>query len=533
MKKVFLLTVVMLAALTMSLAAGGRRAASSAVKDTLVYGQNLAPRGEFHPTVNTSNFDREVVLLIFSRLVNLDASMNYVPDLAESYTFTPDAKTLTFKLKQGVKWTDGQPFTAEDVAFTYETLAHGKFVRGNAEFSTKLLGFQDYNTGKTAHVEGIKVIDPYTVSFTFQGPYRDALVEFADQGVFAKHIWEKVPVEGWLDAVDLLRHPVGTGPYKLTEFVPDQYVRLVANDDYFKGAPKIKNFVFKVSNPDTRQVEILNGELDIARVASWKPIDLKPYTDAGIAFAEIPQIMAYYLVYNTTHPLLSDVTIRKAIYTAIDRDACIAAMEPGHAVTSGAPMQPSQPVYPKDLNKYSYSVDAAKALFAQAGWTDSNGDGILDKGGQPLKLSLRYDNVDDTELAVLVQAQLKKAGIDLEIIGSDFNTVLSVLRSGTDPFELAFMGASYRPNPGSGGGLMWLSRYENAQERGLFNKALDSGTDAEAIANWGAWARFQNDQLPLPVIYIKAQGYAVNPRLVGYTPISIEWLPNVHTWYFK
>ncbi|GHU05986.1 ABC transporter substrate-binding protein [Spirochaetia bacterium] len=493
MKKGILLTV-MLGALSAGLMAGGGAARKEAAKDTLIYGQNLAPQGVFHPTVETSNFDREACLLIFNRLVTLDASMNYVPDLAESYTFSPDAKVLTFKLRKDVKWTDGQPFTAEDVAFTYETTAHGKFVRGSDEFATKLLGYQDYYSGKTAHVEGVKVVDPYTVSFTFDGPYRDALAKFVNQGVFAKHIWEKVPVEGWLDAIDLLRHPVGTGPYKLTEYVPDQYVRLVANEGYFKGTPKIKNFVLKVSNPDTRQIEIINGELDIARIASWKPNDLKPYTDKGIAFAEIKEIMGYYLVYNFQEPLLADVNFRKAIYTALNRPAIVQAIEPGHAVLSETLMAPSQPVFPKDLNKYAYNVTEAKRLFALAGWTDTGGDGILRKNGQPLKLTLRYDNVDDTELAVLVQAQLKLAGVDLEIIGSDFNTVLGILRSGSDPFQLAFMGASYRPNPGTAGGLRWLSRYETAEETRLFNTALNSGTDAEAVANWGAWAKFANDQ---------------------------------------
>jgi peptide/nickel transport system substrate-binding protein len=217
----------------------------------------------------------------------------------------------------------------------------------------------------------------------------------------------------------------------------------------------------------------------------------------------------------------------------MDRPSIIQAIEPGHAVTAETLMQPSQPVYPKDLIKYTYSVAEAKRLLAQAGWSDTNGDGIADKGGQPLKLTLRYDNVDDTLLAQIVQAQFKLVGIDLEIIGSDFNTVLDILRSPTDPYELAFMGVSFRPNAGHGGNFNWLPRYTNATERRLFQAALDSGTDAEVSANFGAWARFVNDELPMGVIYFKSQGYAVNPNLVGYEPISVEWFPNVHTWYFK
>ncbi|WP_162511074.1 ABC transporter substrate-binding protein, partial [Treponema endosymbiont of Eucomonympha sp.] len=229
---------------------------------------------------------------------------------------------------------------------TYGTLDHGKCVRGTDEFSTKLLGFADYKSGKTAHIAGVTVLDPYTVSFTFSGPYRDAMVKFIYEPVFAKHIWEKVPVEGWLDATELLRKPVGTGPYKLTQFVPDQYIRLAANEEYFKGAPRIKNFILRVSNPDTRQVEILSGDLDIARIASWQDRDLKPYSDGGINFAEVKAIMAYYLVFNTTDKNFSDPALRQAIFAALDRTAIIKLIENGHALTSETLLQPTQKVYP-------------------------------------------------------------------------------------------------------------------------------------------------------------------------------------------
>ncbi|WP_010258256.1 ABC transporter substrate-binding protein [Treponema primitia] len=531
MKKYLTLFTLLICGIASTLSAGGKK--ESGPKDTVVFGVNVAAQGVFHPTVNTSNGDREVALLVFNRLIKLGPDGTWVPELAESFTLSPDATSVTFKLRQDIKWSDGQPFTAEDAAFTYETLAHGKFVRGNDVFAQKLLGFEEYNTGKTAHVAGVKVIDPYTVSFTFSGPYRDALVKFTDQAVFAKHIWEKVPVEGWLDATELLRNPVGTGPYTVAQFVPDQYIRLTAKEDYFKGAPKIKTFILKVSNPDTRQTEVLNGDLDVARIASWKDRDLKPYTDAGFNFAEIKAIMAYYLVFNTTEKNLADPLVRHAIFTALDRPAIINLIENGHAIVSESLFDPNQPVYPKDIAKYTYDVNKAKDLLRQAGWVDTNSDGIVDKNGQNLKLTLRYDNVDDTVLAQAVQAYIKAIGIDLEIIGSDFNTVLSVLRSTTEPFDLAFMGSSSRPNPGSHGSVRWMARYNDTEELRLYDSANDAGTDAEAAATWGAWAKYIHEKLPIGIIYIKSTGYAVNPRLVGYEPYGIEWFPNVETWYFK
>jgi peptide/nickel transport system substrate-binding protein len=534
MKKTLLVAIPLFFAAVTVFAGAGREAQAVPAKDTIVFGVNLSATGLFHPTLNTSNADREVVFLVFNRLVATDPSGNYVPELAESYTVSPDARVYTFKLRKDVKWTDGQPFTAEDVAFTYETTAHPKFFRGIDEFARRLEGAEAYHEGTVSNVSGIKVIDPYTVSFTFAAPYRDAMVKFIDIPVLAKHIWSKAPVESWMEQGDLLRNPVGTGPYKLVEYVQDQYVRLERNEGYFKGAPKIKTFILKRSNPDTRQIEVINGELDVARVVSWKDRDLSEYTRRNIPIVEVKSIMAYYIVFNTTDEVFQDPRIRLAAVHALDRQALITAIENGHAVTAETLISPNQLVYPKSITPYDFNTAKSLDLLREAGYTDTNGDGIVEKNGQPLKVTLRYDNVDDTVLAQLVQAQLKKGGFDVEIIGSDFNTVLGILRSTTEPFQIAFMGATYRPNPGYGAGHMWMARYVNDEENNrLIAQANGSTNDQEAIANFGAWGKYLHDRAPIAVLYFKSTGYAVNPRLVGYEPTTTEWFPNVETWYFK
>jgi peptide/nickel transport system substrate-binding protein len=273
--------------------------------------------------------------------------------------------------------------------------------------------------------------------------------------------------------------------------------------------------------------------LDITRIASWKERDLKPYTDAKSSFAEIEQSMVYYIVFNTTDKNFSDVRIREAVMTALDRDALIKLDLNGHGVKADTLMQPNNPLYPKDVAPYAFDTKRSYDLLQQAGWVDTNGDGIVEKNGQPLKVSLKFDNVDDQLLAEAVQQQLKKGGFDVELVGSDFNTVLSALRSTTIPFELAFMGASYRPFPGAGGTHYWMARYNDARAVALLDAANSSGTDAEAKANFSTWGKYIHDQVPIGVIYFKSVGYAVNPNLVGYKPHSIEWFPNPETWYFK
>ena len=508
---------------------------TKSAKDTLVFGSNGAASGCFHPTLQYSNYDREVIFLAFDRLVTKDAEGNYVPSLAESYTVSDDATTYTFKLRQDVKWQDGEPFTAEDVAFTYETTCHPDFGKGYDEFSAALVGADAYHEGKADHVEGIKVLDTYTVEFTFANPYLDAMVKFIDKPVFAKHVWDTIPVGQWGDAPQLLQNPVGTGPYKVVEYVPDQYVKMEANPDYFKGEPLIKNFIFKVTNAETRPNEMAAGDVDMGEVNAWRTENVKTYIDNQIPIAEIPDVNATYMVFDTTDPILSDVSVRQAILYAIDRQSIVDALQNGHGSVTNAPMKPSSPVYPDGLNDYAYSVDKAKELLAQAGWTDTDNDGFADKDGQKLHLTYTYStSTENTQLAQVLQQYLKMAGIELELIAQDFNTVLAMQKDSTQKFNISTMGATYRANMGYGGSNMWMSRFaKDGKEVELLNAAAASHNMDEAKVNYGAWCEYQNEMVPQPILYFRSQGYAVNPKLVNYQPIQDEWFANVETWYFE
>ena len=503
-------------------------------KDTLVWGSRGGASGVFHPTLQYSNYDREVIFLVFDRLLTKDTEGNYVESLCESYEINDDATVYTFYLKKDIKWHDGENFTAEDVAFTYETTCHADFGKGYDEFSAALLGADAYHEGTADHVEGIKVIDEYTVSFTFKAPYLDALVKFIDKPVFAKHIWESTPVGQWGDATALLQNPVGTGPYKFVEFVPDQHVKLVANPDYFKGEPLIKNFIFKVSNSDTCQAELVNGTIDITEVRSWRPDGIKTYLDNNIPMSEQLDTNATYLVFDTTDSRLSDVRVRQAIIYAMDRQAMVDGLVAGHGSLANALMKPSLSVYPDTLNTYDYSVSKAQELLKDAGWEDTNGDGIVDKDGQNLVLTLQYSTGSNDDLAQVVQSFAKAAGIQIELVGQDFNTVLATLKDSTAEFDLAFMGATYRANMGYGGSNTWMSRWaKDPTEVKLLGAAAASRNMEEAAANYGAWCEYDNEMVPQFILYFYNQGYAYNPKLVNYVVAPDEWYYNVEDWYFE
>lgn len=503
-------------------------------KDTIVWGSKAGASGVFHPTLQYSNYDREVVFLVYDRLITKDIDGNYVESLCEKFEINEDATTYTFYLKDGIKWHDGEDFTAEDVAFTYETTCHADFGKGYDEFSAALLGADAYHEGTADHVEGIKVIDELTVSFTFKAPYLDALVKFIDKPVLAKHVWEGTPVGEWGDATELLQNPIGTGPYKYVEFVPDQYVKLVANEDYFKGAPLIKNFIFKVSSTDTCQAELVNGDIDVTEVRSWRPDGIKTYLDNNIPMGEMRDTNATYLVFDTTDSRLSDVRVRQAIIYAMDRQAMVDGLVAGHGSLANALMKPSLSVYPDTLNTYDYSVEKAQELLKEAGWEDTNNDGIVDKDGENLVLTLQYSTGSNDELAQVVQNFAKAAGIQVDLVGQDFNTVLATLKDSTAEFDMAFMGATYRANMGYGGSNTWMSRWaKDPKEVELLSAAAASHNMEEAAANYGAWCEYDNEMVPQFILYFYNQGYAYNPKLINYQVAPDEWFYNVEDWYFE
>lgn len=446
-----------------------------------------------------------------------------IPSMHNGFLFK-DIK-LTFK--------DGKVVEAEanDTERFLKEISLDEGCRYIGEFS---MGTNPY-VNKPDHVEGIKVLDTYTVEFTFANPYLDAMVKFIDKPVFAKHVWDTIPVGQWGDATQLLQNPVGTGPYKVVEYVPDQYVKMEANPDYFKGEPLIKNFIFKVTNAETRPNEMAAGDVDMGEVNAWRTENVKTYIDNQIPIAEIPDVNATYMVFDTTDPILSDVSVRQAILYAIDRQSIVDALQNGHGSVTNAPMKPSSPVYPDGLNDYAYSVDKAKELLAQAGWTDTDNDGFADKDGQKLHLTYTYStNTENTQLAQVLQQYLKMAGIELELIAQDFNTVLAMQKDSTQKFNISTMGATYRANMGYGGSNMWMSRFaKDAKEVELLNAAAASHNMDEAKVNYGAWCEYQNEMVPQPILYFRSQGYAVNPKLVNYQPIQDEWFANVETWYFE
>lgn len=511
---------------------GANSSAAGTKVDTINYALWSNPSGRFNPQTYQTDYDRAIVFTVFSRLVVLDKDQGYQASLAKSYSWSDDYTTLNFELRKGVKWHDGKPLTAADVKFTYSAIADPDFPTGIPEFAKHLKGFEDYTEHKTDDLAGITVEDNYHVSFHFQTPYSGALTYFTDKPVLAEHIWKNTPVKDWNSATELLRNPVGTGPYKFVKFVDGQYVQLEANDDYYGGKPATKNFVFKVVNQDTVQTAISNGEVDIAEISDWNPSQISAYKDAGVNVIEETADGGQYLSLDTANPKLSDQRVRQALVYAIDRKSIVDSLLYGHGKVINADVQPDDPALPKDLNTYAYSKKKAQQLLSEAGWKDSDGDGILDKDGEKFTFQINFPTGNKIrELsAPIIQQNLKDIGIDATLNSADFNTTLAILQDSGRRYDGVLMGGTFRPR--QFGGSNWWARWgSDGEAKTALDKVSSDVEEKSYLKSAADYLRIQNKAVPFVWLYSPNDGFAVRKQVKDFSPYTYESFVNVQQWY--
>ena len=371
----------------------------------------------------------EVHGLIYQPLVILGPNMSIVPDLAVSWEVSEDGTVIIFHLSKDAKFSNGDPLTAEVIKKSIERY---KTISPYAE---------DF-----ADVERIEVLDEYTVKLILKrpAPYLWAVLVTVYGAPVNANVAEKVG-----DA-EFNRNPVGSGPYKLVEWVRGSHVVLERNEYYKTNIPFVKN---KGPNPYIDKVIIRFIPEDLTRIAELEAG--RVHIVRGVPLTEVkrlkenPNIQLYetlspgihYIMVNVLKEPLNDVRVRKAIMLAINRDEIATVLE-GNVVPWYSFLSPTNLCFNKTVEElaeklYAYNLEKARELLKEAGWVDTDGDGIVDKNGVPLKLTL-LSAVDDPALkkaAPLIQAHLAKVGIAIEIKEYTYDYVRSLTREWN--FELA------------------------------------------------------------------------------------------------
>lgn len=319
-----------------------------------------------------------------------------------------------------------------------------------------------------------------------------------------------------------------------------------ANEDYYLGAPRIKNFVYKIVNEETAQVELINGDLDVISMLST-PTDesMQTYTDNGIRITEFSYTGYVCMFYNTQLEKLGNAKIRQGITTAINRRGIVESLLNNHGCVMDAPIFYDSWAYPDDLNPYDYDPEQAKRLLAEGGVADTDGDGKLDMNGEPYALSILCPSGNKVRelAAVVIQQNLTEIGIDVTLETLEFNTVMERAYYGSD-FDMALVGWTTGLDPYT---VYSCFCTENQLVDGTANKSrwamaeLDElmiagtrTTDREArAALYYQIAHILNENQPECWLYSPNQIRASRPELQNYAlNNSCEFL-NVQDWYFE
>lgn len=510
--------------------AGG--AAGAVDRSQVLYlGLTAPPRGTFHPLLAEDAYDSAVNGLIFEGLLAPGPDGGWEPRLAERYEIGDGGRTVTFFLRRGVRWQDGQPFTAADVAYTLRTLLHPRFpgVRGSGY--EHILGARAYMAGAAPDVAGIRVLGPHTLQVVLERPYGNILQALAVPVVPA-HVFAGTPPERLLDH-PAVRQPVGTGPFRLVRYVPDQFVELERNASYWRGAPRIARVVFRLVNQDLAVAQVLAGELDYARV---RPSDLRLLPPgAPVRVVESPSLGYQYLGLNHRHPALADRRVRQALAHAIDRQGLVAALLDGHGEVVNSPFPPGAWAYdPAGLNLYPYDPARAAALLAAAGFAPGKG-GWLERDGEPLRLVLRYPAGNKArELAApAIQDFLRRVGVRVDLEMLEFTTLVRKVFDAAD-FDLYLLGWSLGRDPDMaallGSGSRWVRALGWSSPEGdwLLAAAAATSDPARRRALYARWAALVNRELPYLFLYSERDIELVSARVRGLRPDGRGALWNLH-----
>jgi peptide/nickel transport system substrate-binding protein len=465
-----------------------------------------------------------VVGLIYEPLIGGDLRTGQIAPtgLADYWELAPDNRTYTFHLNKNAKWHDGTDFTADDVQFSFDALA-------NPDTGSV------YTGSFVASAESWRVIDEDTFEVVAKEPIFTFLFELLSAYVVPKHIWEGVPVADWRNdpgatGTDPSR-VIGTGPFKFQEWRQGESVTLVRNDDYYGKVPYIDTYTLRIWPDQTAVVNaLLNDEID---AAALEPADIAAVEGTpGITVVHYPTRSFIYYEFNLDPEVTTkwqDKRVRQALLYALDRGSIVNDILLGYAeVAQGTQPVISYAYAPDEITtKYTYDPEKAKALLAEAGWTDSNGDGIVDRDGEALSFELLYASGSPTldQLVAYMQDAWAAIGVEATPRALEFPALIDATT--TDPsFEIALYGflwdASFHQDQ-----MFGCDQYQvGFNDMKYCNPELDEIHD-EAKRTFDEEARRElliqasnivNEDQPVAVLHFSQAHAAFSNRLQNYIP---------------
>ncbi|MBI5188678.1 MAG: ABC transporter substrate-binding protein [Nitrospirae bacterium] len=436
------------------------------------------------PRFSTDAVSAKITTLIFNGLLKRDETMRLIPDLAEDWEMR-DGFTYIFRLKKGIKFHDGREITSKDVKYTYE------FILDPVNKSPKKGGYD--------RIKEIKVSDDYTVIFILKEPFAPFLDNMT-LGIVPEHAARE-------KGKDFSSHPIGTGPFIFKEWKQDERVMLTANNNYFEGRPAIDGVIYRIIPDETiRVLELEKGNIHLL----MNPItsDILPRFERNLELKVIKKIGTNYsyIGFNLNDPVLKNLKVRQAIAHAIDRDGICKHILKGLAKKSDGILTEYNWAYEPDLRKYEYNPELSKKLLDEAGYPPLTPTlSPKGRGGIRFKITFKTSqNEIRKRIAEVFQEQLRKVGIEMEIMTYEWGTFFSDIKSGnfqifsltwvgiSDPdiFHYMFHSSSFPPDGAN------RIRYSNPEIDSLLEHGRKTLQQEERKEIYGKIQKIISDELP-------------------------------------
>jgi peptide/nickel transport system substrate-binding protein len=433
----------------------------------------------------------QIVGLVYDRLANIGDSLNilndagFTPRLADHWTWGPDSLSIAFHIDPRARWHDGTPVRSNDVRFTFQSTTDSTLGSGT--------------TALIANIDSVTTPDSATAVFWFHARTPEQFYDATYQmPIMPEHIWQGIAPAGWRGSAPA-KHPIGSGQYRFVRWIPGAAVELAADTANYRGSPRLSRVIWSIA-PDfnTAVTRFLSGETDffealrrenLPEVAKHPELRLKQYRGLSYIFAQFN--LRDPADHSRPHRIFGNRELRRALTMATDRGALVRSVYDSLAIPALGPTVRAYPTTDSNLAQIPFDLARARQILDSLGWRDANGDGIRERNGRPLQFSLIVPGTSRprVQLAVLLQEQLRQAGVKVDVEQLDFPVLIE--RERKRAFDAAIGQWSTQPSPGSVRGSWGTagSRASSGTNYSSYeNPAFDANVDS-ALSSFNPAAR--------------------------------------------
>ncbi len=481
-----------------------------------------------NPIIHSDWWGAVLVDHVYDALVDIDPyddpDFRYTPGLAERWEISDDRLTYTFHLRKGVRWHDGKPFTARDVIATYTKVM---------DPTTKAVHIRAYMKG----LKKYEALDDYTVRFQWEQPYFLAMSEpFAGLFIQPAHVIEKLSGTQYNEASTnpLMRHPIGTGPFRFVEWESNQKVVLTRNDDYWGKRPHLDRLIFRIVKELDVALQLAErGELDVVtRVLdeAWVRMD-SPKLRQNFYRSKYYDANYAWIGWNQLRPFFKDRRVRLALTMLIDRPGIIGKLAYGLPMPTTCHFYWKSRACDPELKPPPHDPLAAVKLLEEAGWRDTDGDGIRDQDGIAFRFffMLPASSVWAERMATLMKSDFSRAGIDLVVQKVEWSAFTRRLRDQEFDACTLIWGGGPRGDPTQiwhsssiEGGSNYIG-FSNPKADALMDQAKVIFDDDRRNAIYRQFSRLLYEEQPYTWLYVRPRLSLVSRRLRGVRETLMFW----------